>query len=174
VTNLKPSAKTNFIMKSIVLLVALLASAIPSRAAEAAGYKSESQALSEIFTSTITKVYSVRDGDYRFVAYAVAWRNQEVIVTPFSPQHEDLTVGEVVRCEMRQIHPSVGGAGKGRMTFSLLGRPGEPSAIGVRPSPVEEQARLEAVAAEVSRRRADREAAGSKMEPNPSKPNKAP
>jgi hypothetical protein len=161
-------------MKFLTTLAVALATSIPALGSEAGGYKSESQSVSEVFTSTITKVYSAADGDYSFAAYAVTWRNQEVIVTTYQ-RHDDLTVGDTVRCEMRQL-PSVLAGNKGRMTFSLLGRPGDvTAAVVLNPTPAEELARLERVATEVRRRRAEREASSGNTESNsPKTPNKAP
>jgi hypothetical protein len=155
-------------MKTIVCVASIVAFSTLGRAAETSAYQMESKATSEVFTSRITKVYSARDGERRFFAYVIVWQDQEVIVTPYSARHDDLAVGDTVRCEMRQTHPPTIGGSKGRMTFLLLGKPGDSLPVGMVQSNPEEQARLEGVAAEVARRRAERESS-----PLPQTPRKA-
>jgi hypothetical protein len=149
------------------LLALAFALPLAAPAAEAPAYKSESQAISEIFTSKVTKVYSARDGVNHHVAYVILWRDHEVVVTPppYTRALDALKGGDSVRCEMRQSHLIPGADGGARMSFALLPRPGDPAFIpSFSPTPPEEQKRLENVSAEVARRRGEREAAARALE----------
>lgn len=155
-------------MKFTAFFVILLGTVVTVRAAESSDYKSESQAVSELFTSKVTKVYAARDGENTFVAYVVQWKEQEVVVIPRPFLREDFAVGDAVRCQMEQSHPLRGLGGTRPMTFMLFGRPGD-TAIERLES---EKARLAAVAAEVEKRRVLREAAAAQIgvgsqQPNP-------
>lgn len=163
-------------MKTIALL-AFAVTAISAPAAEATGYKSESKTVSEIFTSNITRVFSAADGDYRFVAYAVQWRDQEVIVVipPFSSRNDELHVGDAVRCEMRQMPPSTAAAAsRPRMIFTFLGRSNDSTVgAGLIPNVQDEAARLRAITGEIERRRVERDATGAQLDRGPQKQNQA-
>lgn len=162
-------------MKSSVLIAIAMLTPISMPAADAPGYQSESQAVSEIFTSRITKIYAAREGAHEFVAYVIMWKDHEVIVTPppyINRQFDSLAVGDIIRCEMRQSYaPAANGGGTARMTFTMVGRPGDPaSAAGFVPGAANDAARMEAVSAEVARRRAYREAAPNVPQPNSPRP----
>lgn len=146
-------------MKSIPLL--LLALTLPSiaLAADQPAYKTESQAVSEIFTTTIVRLYSAGEGEHRFVAYVVTWKDREVVVTSLTPRHDDFAVGDTVRCAMRQSLTGPDPRTAGRMIFTLLGRPSEPVSARLLSDGAESQERLAAIAAEIDRRRAAREEA---------------
>lgn len=146
-------------MKSIPLL--LLALTLPSiaLAADQPAYKTESQAVSEIFTTTIARIYSAGEGESRFVAYVVTWKDREIVVTSLTPRHDAFAVGDTVRCAMRQSLTGPDSHTKGRMFFTLLGTPSEPASPQLLSDSTESQERLAAIAAEIDRRRAAREAA---------------
>lgn len=101
-------------MKSLPSFLLALVLPLAALAADQPAYKAEAQAVSELFTTTISRVYSAGGDEHRFVAYAVTWRDREVIVTSVVPRHDDFAVGDTVRCAMRQsltgLHPAPRGA----------------------------------------------------------------
>ena len=152
-------------MKSTALFALVLAVTTSAAAAEA---QSVDQWKSEVFTSKVSKVYSVRAGDHRFVAYVITWREQEVIAVPSSrsSQHDDFGTGEAVRCVLHAV-PSFDGSVP-RMQFTVLGSTSDRLPL----PPEDEIARLNAIGAEVVRRRAEREAGKDKLLPDRKMPNK--
>lgn len=157
-------------MKTPLLLASLLVVAVALRAAEpTSGYRSESKSVSELFSSPILKIYAASEGEHRYVAYVVRWKENEIVVVPSSYMRglEDLKVGDTVRCQMTQEHHLAGDDSAPKMRFILMSGPGGPlsSVRGVSTSTAEEAARLEQVAQEVTRRRAQREAATQPIAP---------
>jgi hypothetical protein len=163
---LHPVTTLIFPMKPATLLLLSLLATTAARAAEATAYKPESQAVSEIFTTKVVKVFSATEGSHSFQAYVITWKEHEVVVIP--PPYRDmapLKVGDTVRCEMRQSHPGSGAGDARVMTFEIVPH---------RPTAVDEAARLERVAAEVTRRRMLREAIGTEKGPGPKAAAKSP
>jgi hypothetical protein len=136
-------------------------------------YAVESRSNTEIFSTKITKVYEFREGDAEYQAYVVKWRDHEVVVTrPFgSTEEKHHSVGDVIRCTMNQMsvrRPD--GTMSTRITF--LPAPSPFAAV----TPEAAEAHIQAVAAEVARRRQMREAAiqhaQADLPPTPSPPEK--
>jgi hypothetical protein len=133
-------------IKSRIVLL-LLACALGLRAEEPKAYVSETIESSETFRSRVLKVHHFIEGDFHYLAYTVEWRGHEVVVTSSSAD-EPLKEGDTVRCTMRALPARVGEGKKSALIFSVLSsRPASADA-----------ARLQAVADEVNRRRAARNA----------------
>jgi hypothetical protein len=51
----------------------------------------------------VLKVYSIKDGDYKFVAYVVNWKDSEVVVSdPLA--HSDYKVGDTIKFLAQKLH----------------------------------------------------------------------
>lgn len=156
-------------MNRVILLACLLSVAV--HGADSIGYKAESQRRSEVFTSKVLKVYSAQEGECKYTAYVVAWRDQEVVVTEREfGTPKTYKVGDTVRCMMMSlIRPRKEGT-SATMSFILMDERSDPVAMVVlNPTPGEEQARLEAVAAEIARRRTLRETGAEEVMGPPQK-----
>ncbi len=120
-------------------------------AEDSAKYSPESRNTTEVFSSTITKVYSFTEGDVSYYAYVVTYKDHEVVlVSSFSTNNaKTYAVGDVVRCQMLQMAMKVGDTTRTQVTFSL------------KPAPEEEAERLERFRAEIETRRAKRQPVGT-------------
>jgi hypothetical protein len=116
-------------------------------------YQAESSSSSETFRTRILKVHHFVEGDFQYTAYTVDWRGHEVVV-PVLSTAEILKEGDEIRCQMRSSAVKAGDAEKGALSFSIVSTK---TISG-------EQARLEAVAAEVMSRRAKRAAEAARDE----------
>lgn len=119
-------------------------------------YAVESRSNTEIFSTKITKVYEFREGDAEYQAYVVMWRDHEVVITQaFGPTEEKHhSVGDVIRCTMNQMSVR---RPDGTMSTRITFLPAPSSFAAVTPEAAE--AHIQAVAAEVARRRQMRESA---------------
>jgi hypothetical protein len=117
------------------------------RGEEPKAYAPETTESSEIFRTKVLKVHHFTEADFEYLAYTIDWRGHEVIVVPFSAD-EILKEGDAIRCTMRAMPVKVGEGKKATITFSVL--PSRTSASNA--------ARLQTVADEVNRRRANRNA----------------
>lgn len=159
-------------MRTLIIVTALLLSSAPRINAETStDYIPESRSTSETFSTKVVKVYAFHDGDVDYVAYVVHWKDHEVVVTPSwmmrSPGpagSQQYKVGDTIHCRMVQDVREIGDSAKRQTVFLME----FDSASDPR--------RFEAVAAEVARRRAIREAEAKEMgapqpaAPTPSKP----
>jgi hypothetical protein len=138
------------------LILAFIAIASTSAASES---KAAIPIPSESFTSSIKKVYSVRDGDRLFVAYVVDWRQQEVIAVPLTrdAQNDGFVVGDSVRCLKHEVITNA--ESPPRIEFTILGSAKAPV---VSSRAEEDRARMQSSKDEITRRRAQREAAAGK------------
>lgn len=125
----------------------ILASVVNTYAEEPKAYVAETTESSETFRSRILKVHHFTEADFEYLAYTVDWRGHEVVVVPFSAD-EILKEGDIIRCTMRAMPVKVGEGKKATITFSVH------SSRGSAGSAV----RIQAVADEVNRRRATRNA----------------
>lgn len=148
-------------MKTALLLaLAALGSGSIVAAEENSDYVPESHAVTETFTSKVLKVYSLTEGEGEYNAYVVTWKGHEVVIPALagfdSRSSKTYAVGDQIRCRMQQTTHRSGDRRVSRIVFGLALDPG---ATGLAPAdPAVEQARLEAIAAEVDKRRAIREA----------------
>ncbi|ACB73952.1 hypothetical protein [Opitutus terrae] len=141
--------------RSFVLAFGLAITTSWLHAEVSSDYVVEAKSASETFTSKVLKVYSFSAENIDYVAYVVNWRGHEIVVTPgFMPAGKALGVGDPIRCTMHHFsRPS----GLARVAFTMAPSVGE--APGLLPDPAHEQTRLDAIAAEVERRRAIRQEA---------------
>jgi hypothetical protein len=129
---------------SIIALCLMCSSAI--HAEDSKGYAPESTERSEIFKSRVLRVHHLIEGDLQYLAYTVDWRGHEVIVVATNVD-EILKEGDEIRCQMRSAPLRHGDGKKAGISFWIL-----PARTG------NDAARLKAVADEVNRRRAAKEA----------------
>ena len=117
-------------MKSALLIITLLSSPSLFANEKEPSYVSESQSITETFSTKITKVYSVKSDGYEYISYAINWRGQEAVVTQqFSgAESNKYNVGDTVRCVMQQHAFPKGASTKGRITFILVRSDGITSA----------------------------------------------
>ncbi len=65
-------------LASLLTMAGCLVSCSPGGRADLPQSK---QPRSEAIQAPVLRVYSVKEGDYKFVAYAVKWKNAEVVVS---------------------------------------------------------------------------------------------
>ncbi len=139
--------------------------------AEGSDYKSETRSESEVFTSKVLKVYACEEGGAEFVAYVVNWRGHEVVVSTSNgpAPAKRYEVGDTIRCQMFQSPRGMGDQRGLRMTFMAF-----PPWASLPGMPLSEDARLEAIGAEVAERRRLRESLQGPVEkPSPTKKSSA-
>lgn len=157
------------------LLALLLLVPAVSRGETSPDYVPEARSSFETFTSKVLKTYSFTEGEISYTAYVVTWKGHEVVVVPSGGRSEKkFEVGETIRCAMHQSTRQRNDKDISRIEFSLA--PGAGAEHTLMPVDVAgEQARLEAIAVEVERRRAIRQAAlkagsGNRSENDEEKP----
>lgn len=141
------------------LLALLLLVPAVSRGESSPDYVPEARSSFETFTSKVLKIHSFTEGEISYTAYVVTWKGHEVVVVPSGGRTEKkYEVGETIRCAMHQSTRQRNDKDISRIEFSLT--PGAGAERLLMPVDVAgEQARLEAIGAEVERRRALRKAA---------------
>ncbi len=145
----------------LIVVVAMVAGTL-LRAAEDTGYKAETRSVTEIFTSKVLKVYSFQEADVDYAAYAVTWKDHEVIAVCYSSVGADkrYKVGDTIRCQMQQMPFRVGESAKARAVFMVMPAFGS---SGV----ADELRRLDSIRADVEARRMKREADAAAVHKEP-------
>jgi hypothetical protein len=138
-------------MKKIILLVLSALASASFCMAQSSAYKTTATSSTEVFSTKILKVYEAHSQEGVYIAYAVDWRGQEVIVTQ-SATKEPLKVGDEIECTMTSPLLSIESGKKATLRF----------AIGNTSHDAE---RLEAIRSEVKRRRDARGAKDSGEKP---------
>lgn len=110
--------------------------------AEGSAYKPVHRSMSEEFTTKVQKVVAFEDSDAEFVAYIVDWRGHEVMaVDQGTRSGKRYNVGDTVRCRMVANTNGSSESLKMRLVFQVID---EPMDFG---------ARMEAVKADIAKRR---------------------
>lgn len=118
-----------------------------------AAYVPETTTTSEVFRSRVLKVHHFIEADFEYLAYTIDWRGREVVVSA-TAIGEILKEGDTIRCMMRAMPVAVGEGKKAAITFSILSSGGGST----------DAVRLQAVADEVRRRRAERGATAAEKQ----------
>lgn len=108
-------------MKQTVLFLSLLLTACPviEASAQSSSAIPDVQSDYETLQAPVIKVYSVKQGDFKFTAYVVNWKDAEVIVSdPLAGS--DFKAGDTIQFMAQRVHLKKSGVDVSSLNFTLL------------------------------------------------------